>query len=245
MHNLTNNSQMKACRKSKQGIYCHLPFGKEKKVQSALATWCLAHNWSTPRQDGRQAMEVLKQFLQFGFDINWKFNLGVSTLQFIVQKALDENVHLWDDAIKLLIDFGADASYFTQAQKAYIHINCVPGTEKYTMPVVEAPLSPVTLNDTIVPPKTYPDWQMQIETPVLSDAPDAWSKVKDLLDWEPFFENLKSSTDFDALRENEECGIYHLVSGKNAFNCWVENHQHDLKRQDGKCMEDCVKMFTT
>jgi hypothetical protein len=84
MHNLSSNSQMKKCRKSKQGIYCHLPFGKEKKIQSALATWCLAHNWSLPRQDGRHAMEVLKQFLQFGFDINWKPNLGVSTLQFIV-----------------------------------------------------------------------------------------------------------------------------------------------------------------
>jgi hypothetical protein len=227
LHNLSSNSQMKKHHKSKQGIYSHLPFGKEKKVQSALASWCLAHNWSLSRKDGRHASDVIRKFIEFGFDINWKTNLGVSTLQFIVQEALDKDSHLWDEAIKLLIDFGADASYFTQAQKAYIHINCVRGTQKYEMPVVEAPA--VALNETLVP-KSYPDWQMQIETPVLSDAPAAWAQIKDSFDWEPFFENLLSTADFDALRENEECGIYHQVSGKNAFDLWVNCHQHDLKR---------------
>lgn len=147
----------------------------------------------------------------------------MSSLQYVVQHALDTDSHGCDEAIKLLIDFGADASYFTQNQKAYIHHNCVAGTMKYEAVVKEVVAPTPDLSETLMP-KTYPDWEMKIETPELKDAKEAWAQIKDLFDWDPFYENLCDATTFKALSDNEECGIYHVIDGKNAFDIWVESH---------------------
>lgn len=75
-------------------------------------------------------------------------------------------------------------------------------------------------------PKNYPNWEMEIEVPKMSDGAENWEKIKDGFDWEPFYENLSSNEGFDKMKENEEEGIFHIEDGKNAFDIWIEAHNH-------------------
>lgn len=51
-------------------------------------------------------------------------------------------------------------------------------------------------------PKSYPDWEMKIETPKLQEPKESWAQIKDLFDWDPFYENLLSAADFRALSDD-------------------------------------------
>lgn len=79
-HNCADQSNLKKCKKSKEGIYAHIAIGKPPQIQSILAIWILSHSWSLPRQDGRTSHDIMKIFLDYGFDINWKVQGGMSTL---------------------------------------------------------------------------------------------------------------------------------------------------------------------
>lgn len=247
MHNLCEDkvANLKKCIKSKEGLYAHVQM-PNKQVYSTLCCWVLAHSWSMPRQDGREASDVLKIFLQYGFDINWRAPGAKSCLQMLVDEAMEQDTHLWDDGIKLLIAYGADASYFTADQKGYIHHYCVPGEGKYEKPVPKPKVVEVpTPIPGAVAGKSYPDWNAKIDVPYLKEPEEAWNLIKANFYWEPFMMNLGDKDHFSTLQQNEEHGIYYraLPKGQNAFDCWLSTHQHDQKREDGKSLEDCLKMW--
>lgn len=115
---------------------------------------------------------------------------------------MEKGSHLWDNGIKLLIEYGADASYFTVAQKRYIHHNCVAGQGNYDTPMLMPKPEPIAAPIAIVqvaPTTSYPDWEAKIEVPYQKDPEGDWAAIKEKFSWEPYTVNLSDKSHFEEL----------------------------------------------